>query len=76
MLIENNGTIYNVEVIAQSNETGSVVTTFWISIHGYIVKYKVTDVYKIIEDRELEEYIEQNIDDWVFDYNYFIKAYE
>lgn len=73
MIIERNYRRYNVEVIAQSNETGQVRTSFWISIDGYIIKYKLTDIYNIIYDRELEEFIEKNIDSWVQDYEYFIK---
>ncbi len=73
MIIERNYRRYSVEVVAQSNETGQVRTSFWISIDGYIIKYKLTDIYNIIYDRELEEFIEKNIDSWVQDYEYFIK---
>lgn len=75
MLIEKKGTRYNIEVIAQSNEVGAVRTSFWISIYGYIVKYKVTDEFRIIQDKELEEFIEQNIDSWIEDYDIFTSRF-
>jgi len=73
--IERNGQRYNLEIIARSDAYRKVTTSFWICIDGYVVKYKITDMFKLLEDKELEEIIQQHIDGWIEDYELFIRRF-